>query len=378
MILKEKNQKQILKIIEPIMDNCLEGSNEGDYNKHTKDFTERLKKIVTPENLKSQLEYRPHGSFTKREFKFLVKREKSIGVVWKQFISKTDEEFVNHAIFVEKNGTVLIEHCLICYHYIKINLNGKTALVGGSSRGLGFAVAKQLALSGASVTLMSRNEKKLKEIVANLENETKVKHNYLIVDFNNFDSYKKIISTFLSNNPIDILVNNTQGPKPGDVESLSIDDYQNAFDLLFKSVVHTTSVALPYMKKNSWGRVLNMVSISIKEPLSYLALSNTIRGSVVTWAKTLANDVACDNITVNNILTGYFKTERIEELNFEKAKKLNISIDQVFDTMKNQVPMKRIGNPEEFGYLASFLCSDNASYITGINIPIDGGLIKSL
>ena len=261
---------------------------------------------------------------------------------------------------------------------MKINLNGKKALVGGSSRGLGFAVAKQLALSGASVTLMSRNEKKLKEIVANLENETKVKHNYLIVDFNNFDSYKKIISTFLSNNPIDILVNNTQGPKPGDVESLSIEDYQNAFDLLFKSVVHTTSSALPYMKKNSWGRVLNMVSISIKEPLSYLALSNTIRGSVVTWAKTLANDVACDNITVNNILTGYFKTERIEELNFEKAKKLNISIDQVFDTMKNQVPMKRIGNPEEFGYLASFLCSDNASYITGINIPIDGGLIKSL
>tara|TARA_B100001939_G_scaffold54757_1_gene43916 strand:+ start:249 stop:593 length:345 start_codon:yes stop_codon:yes gene_type:complete len=114
MILKEKNQKQILKIIEPIMDNCLEGSNEGDYNKHTKDFTERLKKIVTPENLKSQLEYRPHGIFTKREFKFLVKREKSIGVVWKQFISKTDEEFVNHAIFVEKNGKVLIEHCLIC------------------------------------------------------------------------------------------------------------------------------------------------------------------------------------------------------------------------------------------------------------------------
>ena len=261
---------------------------------------------------------------------------------------------------------------------MKINLNGKKALVGGSSRGLGFAVAKQLALSGASVTLMSRNEKKLKEIVANLENETKVKHNYLIVDFNNFDSYKKIISTFLSNNPIDILVNNTQGPKPGDVESLSIEDYQNAFDLLFKSVVHTTSSALPYMKKNSWGRVLNMVSISVKEPLSYLALSNTIRGSVVTWAKTLANDVASDNITVNNILTGYFKTERIEELNFEKAKKLNISIDQVFDTMKNQVPMKRIGSPEEFGYLASFLCSDNASYITGINIPIDGGLIKSL
>ena len=124
---------------------------------------------------------------------------------------------------------------------MKINLNGKKALVGGSSRGLGYAVAKQLALSGASVTLMSRNEKKLKEIVANLENETKIKHNYLIVDFNNFDSYEEKISTFLSNNPIDILVNNTQGPKPGDVESLSIDDYQNAFDLLFKSCLLYTS-----------------------------------------------------------------------------------------------------------------------------------------
>ena len=261
---------------------------------------------------------------------------------------------------------------------MNISLKGKNALIGGSSRGLGYAVARQLAISGASVTLMSRNEKKLKEIIANLENETKIKHNYLIVDFNNFDSYEEKISTFLIHNPIDILVNNTQGPKPGDIESLSIEDYQNAFDLLFKSVVHTTSIALPYMKKNSWGRVLNMVSISVKEPLSYLALSNTIRGSVVTWAKTLANDVACDNITVNNILTGYFMTERIEELNFEKAKKLNISTDQVFDTMKNQVPMKRIGNPEEFGFLASFLCSDKASYITGINIPIDGGLIKSL
>ena len=132
------------------------------------------------------------------------------------------------------------------------------------------------------------------------------------------------------------------------------------------------------MKKNNWGRILNMVSISVKEPLSYLALSNSIRGSVVTWAKTLANDVADCNITVNNILTGYFQTERIEELNLEKAKKLDVPINQIYESMKNQVPMKRIGQPEEFAYLASFLCSDKANYITGINIPIDGGLIKSL
>ena len=261
---------------------------------------------------------------------------------------------------------------------MNISLKGKRALIGGSSRGLGLAVAKQLAYSGASVTFMSRNENKLKDIIYSLEKETNNNHSYLVVDFNNFNSFKKTILSFLKKNEIDILVNNTQGPKSGDIESLLIQDYQNAFDLLFKSFVFTTISALPHMKKNNWGRILNMVSISVKEPLSYLALSNSIRGSVVTWAKTLANDVADCNITVNNILTGYFQTERIEELNLEKAKKLDVPINQIYESMKNQVPMKRIGRPEEFAYLASFLCSDKADYITGINIPIDGGLIKSL
>ena len=246
---------------------------------------------------------------------------------------------------------------------MNISLKGKRALIGGSSRGLGLAVAKQLAYSGASVTLMSRNENKLKDIVYSLEKETNNNHSYLVVDFNNFNSFKKTILSFLKKNEIDILVNNTQGPKSGDIESLLIQDYQNAFDLLFKSFVFTTISALPHMKKNNWGRILNMVSISVKEPLSYLAL---------------ANDVADCNITVNNILTGYFQTERIEEINLEKAKKLDVPINQIYESMKNQVPMKRIGQPEEFAYLASFLCSDKANYITGINIPIDGGLIKSL
>jgi len=111
---ENKSQKEILEILEPIMDNCLDGSNEGHYKKHVKDFTPRLRSIVTPENLKSQLEYRPHGFFTEREFTLLVRREKSIGIVWKQFISKTDDEFVNHAIFVERDGKILIDHCLIC------------------------------------------------------------------------------------------------------------------------------------------------------------------------------------------------------------------------------------------------------------------------
>jgi len=121
-----------------------------------------------------------------------------------------------------------------------------------------------------------------------------------------------------------------------------------------------------------------MTSISVKEPLSYLALSNTIRSAVTTWAKTLANEIGSHNVTVNNILTGFFNTERINELNSEKAKKLNIKIGEVFSAMENLVPLKRIGDPKEFAYLVTFLASEKASYINGTNIPIDGGLLKSL
>ena len=121
-----------------------------------------------------------------------------------------------------------------------------------------------------------------------------------------------------------------------------------------------------------------MSSVSVKEPLKYLALSNTIRSAITTWGKTLSNEVAKSNITVNNILTGYFNTKRLEQLNSEKAKNMGVKLDEVFELMKNQVPAKRIGDPKEFGYLVTFLSSDYASYINGINIAIDGGLIKSL
>jgi 3-oxoacyl-[acyl-carrier protein] reductase len=151
-----------------------------------------------------------------------------------------------------------------------------------------------------------------------------------------------------------------------------------AFDLLFKSVVYTTQLALKHMMQNKWGRIINVASISVKEPLGYLALSNTIRAAVVTWAKSLANEVAPDKITVNNILTGYFDTERITDLNKKKSEQMGIPLDKVRKAMEDQVPLKRIGDPIEYGYLVAFLASDKAAYITGTNIPIDGGLLKSL
>ena len=259
-----------------------------------------------------------------------------------------------------------------------IDLAGKKALVGGSSQGVGKAIAQQLAQSGASVTVMARSEKKLKALVDSLPTSKGQKHQFLKVDFTDFDGYKTTITNYFKDNTIDILVNNTQGPESGGALEKNIADYQNAFDLLFKSVVLNTELALEHMLATGWGRIINVASISVKEPLNYLALSNSIRAAVVTWAKSLSLDVAKNGITVNNVLTGYFDTERIAQLNAKKAEKLGVSEDEVFKTMENNVPAKRIGKPTEYGYLVAFLASDKAAYINGTNIPIDGGLLRSL
>jgi len=261
---------------------------------------------------------------------------------------------------------------------MNISLKHKKALVGGSSAGIGKAIAQQLAASGASVTLMSHSEEKLHHIITQLPTDQGQLHQYLAVDFNNFKDYKKVIGTYFENNTVDILVNNTQGPAAGSATEKNIDDYQNAFDLLFKTVVYTTELALKSMKSNNWGRVINVASVSVKEPLAYLALSNSIRAAVVTWAKTLATDVGKHHITVNSVLTGYFNTNRIAQLNAKKAEQLGIDQSEVLKEMESRVAVKRIGEPEEYGYLVAFLASNEAAYITGTNIPIDGGLLKSL
>lgn len=261
---------------------------------------------------------------------------------------------------------------------MKINLKDKKALIGGSSKGLGYAVAKQLAVCGAKVTLVSRNEALLKKNIIELNKITDIEHNYLLVDYNHPKKYKQIIEDFFQKNRIDILVNNTQGPPAGDVFSVNENDYQKSFDLLFKNTINTTNSAIKGMKENNWGRIINMTSVSVKEPLAYLALSNTIRSAVTSWGKTLSIESGKHNITVNNILTGFFNTERLNQLNSEKAKKFNVSNEEVFDKMSEMVPLKRIGKPEEFGYLVAFLASNYADYINGVNIPIDGGLLKSM
>lgn len=261
---------------------------------------------------------------------------------------------------------------------MKINLQHKKALIGGSTQGLGKAIAIELARCGASVTLMARNEVKLQLVLKELDTSLNQQHQYLVVDFYDFTSFEKITTNFFKTNTVDILVNNTNGPEAGGVMHKEINDYQKAFDLLFKTTTHLTMLAIPQMKLNKFGRIINTASLSVKVPLPHLILSNTIRSAVVMWAKTLSLEVASFGITVNNILTGIFDTERIQQLNEFQAKEKQISIEENFKLITNDIPVGRLGKPEEFGYLVAFLASEYSAYINGVNLPIDGGLIKSI
>lgn len=258
---------------------------------------------------------------------------------------------------------------------MNIQLNSKNALVGAATQGIGAGIAIELAKCGANVTVMARNEEKLKQFVSSLpiiNNEQK--HQYLVADFADFENFKTIIAEYFEKNNVDILVNNTNGPQPGLAADKNVEDYQAAFDLLFKTVCETTNLALPKMIQKGSGRIINVSSLSVKEPIPNLALSNSIRSVVIAWSKTLSIEVAKHNITINNILTGYFDTERIKNLISNESEQTGKSIEEIKKGREDKIPMKRLGKPEEYGHLVSFLASDYASYITGTSIPLDGGL----
>ena len=258
-----------------------------------------------------------------------------------------------------------------------INLKGRKALVGGSSKGLGKAIALQLAECGASVTLMARNETMLKQVISELPFSNGQEHDYLVLDFMDFNSFREKTAAYFSGNAIDILVNNTNGPSPGTALDKTIEEYQQAFDLLFKTACHLTLSALPGMKEKRFGRIINVSSMTVREPIANLVLSNSMRSALVSWSKSLSREVAAYGITANSILTGYFDTERLNETNKQEAEHNNMDLDAWKEQMASGVPAKRLGKPVEYGYLAAFLASDLAGYITGASIPIDGGLLRS-
>lgn len=259
---------------------------------------------------------------------------------------------------------------------MQINLSGKKALIGASSGGIGAGIAQVLATCGASVTVVGRNEEKLQQVCESLDVSNGQIHQYVIVDYNDHQAYKTKIAHYFESNDVDILINNSNGPQAGTIDQKTLADYQQAFDLLFQNHCYTSSCALPYMRSRGFGRIITVSSLTVKEPASNLVLSNTIRTALMSWSKSLAVDVAKDGVTVNSVLTGLFDTERIQSLTNLDAQRMNISYEEALNLRLKQVPAARLGKPEEYGYLIAFICSDYANYLTGTNIPLDGGMLK--
>lgn len=262
---------------------------------------------------------------------------------------------------------------------MNLELIGKKAVVCGSTQGLGFASAVELALLGADVTLMARNEKKLKEAVKKLEVSKGQKHQYIVADFQLPQIVKNSIDRHLSKkNVVNILVNNTGGPKGGVATDATCEDFLQAFNshLICNHIL--VQAVLPAMKASGYGRIVNIISTSVKEPIQGLGVSNTIRAAVASWSKTLANELGKFGITVNNVLPGYTKTARYDSLIKSKAEANKQGEKEIEANLIAQIPLQKIGTPEEFGAAVAFLCSPAASYITGINLPVDGGRLACL
>lgn len=260
---------------------------------------------------------------------------------------------------------------------MNIDLSGKHAVVCGSTQGIGKATALALSKLGASITLVARNESKLKQTLTELNKNSK--NDYIVADFTIPEHLSRKIKKWASTNQAHILINNTGGPKGGPITEAKTEEFYNAFTqhLICNHIL--VQALIPGMKSLGYGRIINIISTSVKQPLDGLGVSNTIRGAVANWSKTLANELGQFNITVNNVLPGATNTDRLQSIAENKASNsLNINIDDVLAGMAAQSPMKRIAEPEEVANAITFLASPAASYINGINIPVDGGRTKSL
>ena len=258
---------------------------------------------------------------------------------------------------------------------MKIELEGRNALVTGGSKGIGLAISKQFAEAGANVTLVSRDEKLLKEVCDNLPGPG---HSFMAMDFGNADESLGQLKDFLQNQKIDILVNNTGGPPAGTIESADWVDFNNGLQMHLRISHDLAKMVIPEMRKKHFGRIINVISTSIKIPIPGLGVSNTVRGAMASWAKTLAFEVGKDGITVNNILPGFINTGRLSSLISAKAVSQKMSEEDVTKQLIGWIPADRFGEPEELGKYATFLASDHASYITGTSLQIDGGRTGSL
>lgn len=261
---------------------------------------------------------------------------------------------------------------------MNLDLKGKNALVCGGSKGIGKAVAIELALLGANVTLLARTKARLEETLNSLERTKGQQHGYLSIDFSNLDSLKEKIATLLSVKTYNILINNTGGPPAGPIVEATQEAFLQAYHnhLICNHVL--SMMLVEGMKKDGYGRIINIISTSVKQPLEGLGVSNTTRAAVAGWSKTLSNELAQFGITVNNVLPGATRTERLEEIISGGAYKKGLSVEEVEEEMKREIPLRRFATAAEVASAVAYLATPAAAYITGVSIPVDGGRIKGL
>lgn len=260
-----------------------------------------------------------------------------------------------------------------------LGLRGKVALVAASSRGLGRATAEELAAEGADLVMCARSEGPLREAAAAIERASGVRVVALPADLADPDAVDRVVAEALGTfGRVDVLVTNTGGPPAGPFESHSREAWHEAVRQNLDSVLNLVRPILPGMKERRWGRIINVTSITVKQPVDNLILSNSVRAAVTGFARTLATEVAPFGVTVNNVLPGYTRTQRVEELAAKNAATFGGSPADAFAAWEREIPMRRLGEPREFGALVAFLASERASYITGTSVPVDGGWIRSL
>ncbi len=261
---------------------------------------------------------------------------------------------------------------------MKLGLKNKVALVTASSKGLGRACAEVLAEEGAKIAICARDGHVLKETADEIANATRAEVLAIPADMANSADIEQVVKETVRHfGKLHILVTNAGGPPAGYFDEFEDRQWQEAFNLTMMSAVRLIRAALPHMKQEAWGRIINITSVSVKEPIDNLVLSNSIRASVHGMAKTLANQVAQHGITINNVMPGYIHTDRVEQLARHTAENSGQTIEEVLAELGQPTPVGRIGRPRELGALVAFLASEQAAYINGVSIPVDGGRLKS-